>query len=103
MNDLKYKNLINDDILNSITLPVLIAFGNEFQNSNLSLKFYLMNKENIKTEFIWIKNLKLNKDYIKQFIFNQELESGLNEIELNTWMQNFGNIYQFIQLYDSLS
>ena len=96
INNPKYKHLVNNVILDSITMPVLIAFGCEFQKSILSLKFQLMKnneKTNTMKEFKWFKSLKIDKNYILQFIPDKEAE-------IANWILNCSCYIELIQLYD---
>jgi len=67
-NHSELKKNIHMDIIDSITLPVLFAFGNEFKYHNLSLKTRLINKKVSVQEFEWLKKLVLDKNFLLNFI-----------------------------------
>lgn len=52
----KYRKTIHQSIIDSITLPVIIAFGLEFKNTEFSLDVFLMknNYSKINDELVWI-------------------------------------------------
>ena len=72
---------IHKDIIDSITLPVLFAFGNEFKYHNLSLKTRLINKKVSIQEFEWLKKLVLDKNMLLNFI-REEPE------KIDCWLHN---------------
>lgn len=80
-NDSELKKYIHNDIIDSITLPVLLAFGNEFKYHNLSLKTRLINKKVSIQEFEWLKKLVLDKNFLLNFI-REDPE------KIDCWLQN---------------
>ena len=81
LNNYELKKYIHKDIIDSITLPVLFAFGNEFKYHNLSLKTRLINKKVSIQEFEWLKKLVLDKNLLLNFI-REEPE------KIDCWLHN---------------
>ena len=81
LNHSELKKYIHNDIIESITLPVLFAFGNEFKYHNLSLKTRLINKKVSVQEFEWLKKLVLDKNFLLNFI-REEPE------KIDCWIHN---------------
>ena len=74
INNDKLSKLVNENILNSITLPVLIAFENEFLNSHYSIMLYLIKNDSIKENLIkFLDNLNFDKVNILEVIDQKEL------------------------------
>ena len=80
-NHSELKKYIHNDIIDSITLPVLFAFGNEFKYHNLSLKTRLIEKKVSIQEFEWLKKLVLDKNFLLNFI-REDPE------KIDYWLQN---------------
>ena len=80
-NQSELNKYIHKDIIDSITLPVLFAFGNEFKYHNLSLKTRLINKKVSIQEFEWLKKLVLDKNMLLNFI-REEPE------KIDCWLHN---------------
>jgi hypothetical protein len=68
LNNEKYSKLINNEIIESITVPVLIAFEQEFNNSPYSLMLNLQNNKLLDNYNKYIENLCFNKEEILKII-----------------------------------
>jgi hypothetical protein len=68
LNNEKYSKLINNEIIESITVPVLIAFEQEFSNSPYSLMLYLQNNKLLNNYNKYIENLCFNKEEILKIV-----------------------------------